>query len=89
MLRMGEAAAAEEGSAVPLADDFVISETCTIALCVAVEPGRNTSALEHLEFRLFLFRIVNLVFSFSSFSFSFRVGLGCDFRLDQAGHICT
>ena len=38
VLRVGEAAA-EEGSAVPLADDFVISESCTIALCVAVEPG--------------------------------------------------
>ena len=37
VLRQGEAA--EEGSAVPLADDFVISESCTIALCVAIEPG--------------------------------------------------
>ena len=38
VLREGEAAA-EEGSAVPLADGFVISESCTIALLVAVEPG--------------------------------------------------
>ena len=41
VLREGEEAAAEEGSAVPLADDFVISESCTIALCVAVEPGQH------------------------------------------------
>ena len=41
VLREGEVAAAEEeGSAVPLADDFVISDSCTIALCVAIEPGR-------------------------------------------------
>ena len=40
VLREGEEAAAEEGSAVPLADDFVISESCTIALCVAIEPGK-------------------------------------------------
>ena len=39
VLRVGEAAALEEGSAVPLADDFVISESCTMALCVAIEPG--------------------------------------------------
>ena len=38
VLRAGEAAVAEEGSAVPLADDFVISESCTIALCVAIAP---------------------------------------------------
>ena len=44
VLREGEEAAAEEGSAVPLADDFVISESCTIALCVAVEPGQHTLA---------------------------------------------
>ena len=44
MLREGKAAAAEEGSAVPLADDFVISESCTIALCVAVEPGQHALA---------------------------------------------
>ena len=32
----------DQGSAVPLADDFVISdESCTIALCVAVEPGQH------------------------------------------------
>ena len=41
VLRVGEAAAAEEGSAVPLADDFVISDSCTIALCVAIEPGNG------------------------------------------------
>ena len=40
VLRVGEAAAEEEGSAVPLADDFVISDSCTIALCVAIEPGK-------------------------------------------------
>ena len=39
VLREGKAAAAEEGSAIPLSDDFVILETCTIALCVAVETG--------------------------------------------------
>ena len=38
VLRVGEAA--EEGSAVPLADGFLISESCTIALCVAIEPGK-------------------------------------------------
>ena len=41
VLREGEEAAAEEGSAVPLADEFVISESCTIALCVDVEPGQH------------------------------------------------
>ena len=41
VLREGEAAVAnEEGSAVPLSDGFVISESCTIALLVAVEPGK-------------------------------------------------
>ena len=40
VLRVGEAAAAEEGSDVPLTDAFVISESCTIALCVAIEPGK-------------------------------------------------
>ena len=40
VLREGEAAAAEEGSAVPLADDFLLSDSCTIALCVAIEPGK-------------------------------------------------
>ena len=40
VLREGEAAA-EEGSAVPLADEFVISESCTIALCVDVELGQH------------------------------------------------
>ena len=40
VLRDG-AAANEEGSVVPLADGFVISESCTIALCVAVEPGQH------------------------------------------------
>ena len=44
VLRQGEAAAAEEGNAVPLADGFVISESCTIALCVAAEPGQNALA---------------------------------------------
>ena len=39
VLCVGEAAAAEEGSAVPLADDFLISDSCTIALCVAIDPG--------------------------------------------------
>ena len=39
VLRVGEAAA-EEGSAIPLADDFLISDSCTIALCVAIEPGK-------------------------------------------------
>ena len=43
VLRVGEAAAAEEGSAVPLADDFMISDSCTIALCVAIEPGNGMS----------------------------------------------
>ena len=42
VLREGEEAAAEEGRVVPLADDFVISESCTIALCIAIEPGRHT-----------------------------------------------
>ena len=40
VLRVGEAAAEEEGSAVPVADDFLISDSCTIALCVAIEPGK-------------------------------------------------
>ena len=40
VLREGEeAAAAEEGGVIPLSDDVLISESCTIALCVAVEPG--------------------------------------------------
>ena len=67
VLREGEAAAAEEGNAVPLADDFVISESCTIALCVAIEPGQHALEQAHLEFCIFLFRIANL--AFSSFSF--------------------
>lgn len=57
VLRQGEAAATEEGSAVPLADNFVISETCTMALCVAVEPGQHVLAQANLE--------VCLYFSFS------------------------
>ena len=42
VLREGEEAAAEDGSAIPLSDDFVISEPCTIALCVAIEPGNDS-----------------------------------------------
>ena len=57
VLREGEAAK-EEGSAVPLADDFVISETCTIALCVAIEPGQH-AVLCH-------YRGVFVLFSFCS-----------------------
>ena len=41
VLREGEEAAAEEGRVVPLADGFVILESCTIALCVDVEPGQH------------------------------------------------
>ena len=49
VLREGAAAVAEEeGSAVPLTDDFVISESCTIALCVAIEPGQHALAPAHL-----------------------------------------
>ena len=41
VLREGEEGAEkEEGSAVPLADDFLISDSCTIALSVAIEPGK-------------------------------------------------
>ena len=32
-------AEAEKGSEVPLSDEIVIAEACTVALCVAVEPG--------------------------------------------------
>ena len=68
VLREGEPAAEEEGRVVPLADGFVISESCTIALCVAVEPGQHALAQAYyLAFCIFLFRIANLVFS--SFSF--------------------
>ena len=58
VLREGEEAAAEEGSAVPLADDFMISEPCTIALCVAIEPGLHTLAQAII--------ICSSVFSFSA-----------------------
>ena len=34
-------AEAEKGSEIPLLDDSVVSESCTIALCVAVEPGES------------------------------------------------
>ena len=54
VLREGEAAAAEEGSAVPLADDFLISDSCTIALCVAIEPGTDG----HLDVGLVTFFFV-------------------------------
>ena len=36
-------AEAEKGSEVPLLDSFVIAEACTVALCVAVEPGESRS----------------------------------------------
>ena len=56
VLRVGEAAAAEEGSAIPLADDFVISETCTIALCVAIEPGQHAlPPASYLKFCILFF----------------------------------
>ena len=55
VLRVGEAAAAEEGSAIPLADGFVISESCTIALCVAIEPGQHALAQSQLELCIFFF----------------------------------
>ena len=32
-------AEAEKGSEIPLSDSFVLAEACTVALCVAVEPG--------------------------------------------------
>ena len=69
VLREGEAAAAEEGSAVPLSDDFMLSESCKIALCVAVGPGHHAPEQEDLEFCICIFRIANLFFS--SFFFSF------------------
>ena len=78
VLRVGEAAAAEEGSAVPLADGFVISESCTIALCVAIEPGQHT-----LPFGVLYFFPAYLISSFPlSLFFSFRVGLGCDVQFN-------
>ena len=36
-------AEAEKGSEVPLLDSFVVTEACTVALCVAVEPGESRS----------------------------------------------
>ena len=57
VLREGDAAA-EEGSAVPLADDFVISDSCTIALIVAVEPG------QHAFIFAGIFRVLYFYFSF-------------------------
>ena len=36
-------AEAEKGSEIPLLDSFVIVEACTVALCVAVEPGESRS----------------------------------------------
>ena len=54
VLRKGEAAAKEdEGSVIPLADDFLISDSCTVALCVAIEPGQHAQV--YLEFYLFFF----------------------------------
>ena len=62
VLRVGEEAAAEEGSAVPLSDDFMISESCTIALCVAIEPGQPALEQAIREFCIFLFRKANRLF---------------------------
>ena len=39
-------AEAEKGSEVPLSDTFVLAEDCTVALCVAVEPGESKSLFE-------------------------------------------
>ena len=36
-------AEAEKGSEIPLLDSVVIVEACTVALCVAVEPGESRS----------------------------------------------
>ena len=55
VLREGAAASNEEGSAVPLADDFVISESCTMALCVAIEPGQHALAQAYLGILHFSF----------------------------------
>ena len=48
MLREG---GAKEGDEVPLADDFEISEPCSVALCVSVEEGNLRSCLCFLLLR--------------------------------------
>ena len=58
VLRQGEAAAAEEGRVLPFAD-VVISESCTIALCVVVEPGQHALPRANLQFCVFFAELIS------------------------------